>query len=45
VVLAAVGLYMGASTVRTHTQRLYEKFGVSDRAAAVAEATRRGMLA
>ncbi|MBV8987530.1 MAG: response regulator transcription factor [Solirubrobacterales bacterium] len=37
-------LYIGTSTVKTHTQRLYEKLGVSDRAAAVAEAMRRGML-
>jgi two-component system nitrate/nitrite response regulator NarL len=36
--------YIGASTVKTHTQRLYEKLGVSDRAAAVAEAMRRGLL-
>ena len=35
---------IGASTVKTHTQRLYEKLGVSDRAAAVAEAMRRGLL-
>ncbi|WEB44397.1 response regulator transcription factor [Streptomyces yunnanensis] len=38
-------LYLGASTVKTHTQRLYEKLGVSDRAAAVAAAMRRGLLA
>ena len=37
-------LMIGASTVKTHTQRLYEKLGVSDRAAAVAEAMRRGLL-
>jgi two-component system, NarL family, nitrate/nitrite response regulator NarL len=37
-------LFISASTVKTHTQRLYEKLGVSDRAAAVAEAMRRGML-
>jgi len=37
-------LYIGSSTVKTHTQRLYEKLGVSDRAAAVAEAMRRGLL-
>ena len=30
--------------VKTHLQRLYEKLGVSDRAAAVAEAMRRGLL-
>lgn len=37
-------LFLGQSTVKTHTQRLYEKLGVSDRAAAVAEAMRRGQL-
>jgi two-component system, NarL family, nitrate/nitrite response regulator NarL len=37
-------LHIGANTVKTHTQRLYEKLGVSDRAAAVAEAMRRGLL-
>ncbi len=37
-------LYISSSTVKTHTQRLYEKLGVSDRAAAVAEAMRRGLL-
>ena len=37
-------LFIGASTVKTHTQRLYEKLGVTDRAAAVAEAMRRGLL-
>ena len=37
-------LYLEPSTVKTHTQRLYEKLGVSDRAAAVAEGMRRGLL-
>jgi two-component system nitrate/nitrite response regulator NarL len=37
-------LLIGVSTVKTHTQRLYEKLGVSDRAAAVAEGMRRGLL-
>jgi two-component system nitrate/nitrite response regulator NarL len=37
-------LYLGATTVKTHTQHLYEKLGVSDRAAAVAEAMRRGLI-
>ena len=37
-------LFIGASTVKTHAQHLYEKLGVSDRAAAVAEAMRRGLL-
>lgn len=40
----AAELYIGTSTVKTHTQRLYEKLGVSDRAAAVAEGMRRGLL-
>jgi two-component system, NarL family, nitrate/nitrite response regulator NarL len=37
-------LVLGVSTVKTHTQRLYEKLGVSDRAAAVAEGMRRGLV-
>ncbi|GAA3596597.1 response regulator transcription factor [Streptomyces osmaniensis] len=37
-------LFLGTSTVKTHAQRLYEKLQVSDRAAAVAEAMRRGLL-
>ncbi len=37
-------LYLGVTTVKTHAQHLYEKLGVSDRAAAVAEAMRRGLL-
>ncbi len=37
-------LYLAPSTVKTHVQRLYEKLGVTDRAAAVAEAMRRGIL-
>jgi two-component system, NarL family, nitrate/nitrite response regulator NarL len=37
-------LYLAPSTVKTHVQRLYEKLGVSDRAAAVAEAMRRRIL-
>ena len=37
----AAELFLAPSTVKTHTQRLYEKLGVSDRAAAVAEAMRR----
>ena len=40
----AAELYLAPSTVKTHTQRLYEKLGVSDRAAAVAEGMRRGLL-
>ncbi|MEV6681573.1 response regulator transcription factor [Streptomyces erythrochromogenes] len=37
-------LFLAPSTVKSHAQRLYTKLGVSDRAAAVAEAMRRGML-
>jgi two-component system nitrate/nitrite response regulator NarL len=37
-------LFVAPSTVKTHVQRLYEKLGVSDRAAAVAEAMRQGLL-
>lgn len=37
-------LFIGVSTVKTHVQRLYEKLGVSDRAAAVAEGMRRGLV-
>ena len=37
-------LYLSPATVKTHLQRLYGKLGVSDRAAAVAEALRRGLL-
>lgn len=40
----AKSLFLAPSTVKTHTQRLYEKLGVGDRAAAVAEAMRRGLL-
>ncbi|WP_260765465.1 response regulator transcription factor [Mycobacterium sp. SMC-4] len=37
-------LFLAPSTVKTHVQRLYDKLGVSDRAAAVAEAMRRKLL-
>ncbi len=40
----AAELYLAPSTVKTHVQRLYEKLGVNDRAAAVAAAMRRGLL-
>ncbi|HWC37610.1 MAG TPA: response regulator transcription factor [Acidimicrobiales bacterium] len=40
----AAELFIGTSTVKTHAMRLYDKLGVSDRAAAVAEAMRRGLL-
>lgn len=37
-------LFLAPSTVKTHVQRLYEKLGVSDRGAVVAEAMRRKLL-
>jgi two-component system, NarL family, nitrate/nitrite response regulator NarL len=37
-------LHLSTGTVKTHLQHLYEKLGVSERAAAVAEAMRRGLL-
>jgi two-component system nitrate/nitrite response regulator NarL len=37
-------LYLSPATVKTHLQRVYQKLGVSDRAAAVAEAMRRGIV-
>ena len=42
----AVGarLHLAPGTVKTHLGHLYEKLGVSDRAACVAEAMRRGLL-
>jgi two-component system nitrate/nitrite response regulator NarL len=40
----AAELFVAPSTVKTHTQRLYEKLGVSDRAAAVATAMRLRLL-
>lgn len=40
----AAELFLGVSTVKTYTARLYEKLGVSDRAAAVAAAMRLGLL-
>lgn len=40
----AAKLHLGATTVRTHVQNLYAKLGVSDRAAAVAEAMRRRLV-
>jgi two-component system, NarL family, nitrate/nitrite response regulator NarL len=38
-------LHLSTSTIKTHMQHLYEKLGVTDRAAAVAEAMRRGLMA
>ncbi|AFA73281.1 two-component system response regulator, LuxR family [Gordonia polyisoprenivorans VH2] len=40
----AAELYIGASTVKTHAGNLYQKLGVSDRAAAVAEGMRRHLI-
>jgi two-component system nitrate/nitrite response regulator NarL len=37
-------LYLGLTTVKTHAQHVYDKLGVSDRAAAVAVAMRRGLI-
>jgi two-component system nitrate/nitrite response regulator NarL len=37
-------LFVGVTTVKTHLQHVYEKLGVSDRAAAVAVAHRTGLL-
>jgi two-component system, NarL family, nitrate/nitrite response regulator NarL len=37
-------LFLSTSTVKTHVQRLYERLGVNDRAAAVAEGMRRGLI-
>lgn len=40
----AAHLHLSPTTVRTHVQNLYGKLGVSDRAAAVAEAMRRRLV-
>jgi two-component system nitrate/nitrite response regulator NarL len=40
----AAELHLGLTTVKTHTAHLYEKLGVRERAAAVAEGMRRGLL-
>jgi two-component system, NarL family, nitrate/nitrite response regulator NarL len=37
-------LFLALTTVKTHVQHLYDKLGVSDRAAAVAEAMRRRLI-
>jgi two-component system nitrate/nitrite response regulator NarL len=37
-------LFLSTATVKTHVGHLYEKLGVSERAACVAEAMRRGLL-
>ncbi len=40
----AARLFLSPNTVKTYWQRLYDKLGVGDRASAVAEALRRGLL-
>jgi two-component system nitrate/nitrite response regulator NarL len=40
----AARLYIEPSTVKSHLQNIYEKLGVSERAAAVAEGMRRGLV-
>jgi two-component system nitrate/nitrite response regulator NarL len=40
----ATELHLSPSTVKTHLKRLYERLDVSDRAAAVAEGMRRGLI-
>jgi two-component system nitrate/nitrite response regulator NarL len=40
----AAELHLSPSTIKTHLQRLYERLGVSDRAAAGAEGMRRGLI-
>ena len=37
-------LYLSTATVKTHLHNLYRKLDVSDRAAAVAEGMRRGLI-
>ncbi|HXR71131.1 MAG TPA: LuxR C-terminal-related transcriptional regulator [Actinocrinis sp.] len=41
---AAAKLFISEATVKTHLLHIYAKLGVSDRAAAVAEAFNRGLL-
>jgi len=41
---AAAQLFISEATVKTHLLHIYAKLGVSDRAAAVAEAFDRGLL-
>jgi two-component system nitrate/nitrite response regulator NarL len=40
----ARAMHLSSATIKTHIGHLYEKLGVSERAAAVAEAMRRGLL-
>ena len=37
-------IHLSPATVKSHLQAIYEKLGVSERAAAVAEAMRRGLV-
>lgn len=41
---AAARLFISEASIKTHLQHIYDKLGVHDRAAAVAEAYRRGLL-
>ena len=41
---AAAQLFISEATVKTHLLHIYAKLGVRDRAAAVAEAYKRGLL-
>jgi two-component system nitrate/nitrite response regulator NarL len=40
----AAELSLSVATIKSHLQRIYERLEVSDRAAAVASAMRRGLL-
>jgi two-component system nitrate/nitrite response regulator NarL len=42
--MIAERLVIGSATVKTHFEHIYEKLGVTHRAAAVAEAMRRGLI-
>ena len=41
---AAAKLFVSEATVKTHLLHIFEKLGVNDRAAAVSEAHRRGLI-
>jgi DNA-binding NarL/FixJ family response regulator len=41
---AATALFIGEASIKTHLQHIYDKFGVRDRASAVAEGYRRRLL-
>jgi DNA-binding NarL/FixJ family response regulator len=41
---AAARLFISEASIKTHLQHIYDKLGVRDRASAVAEAYRRGLL-